>query len=79
MAAPSPGMASVVDAVVSGQALTIGPSPAVAMGMTYQAMADSISIAMTNAVAAQQNGQIIGNAALVQVLALIISKGASGK
>ena len=72
-------MASVVDAVVSAQALTIGPAPAVAMGMTYVAMANSLSIAMANAVAAQQSGQITGNAVLVQVLALIVTKGASGK
>ena len=72
-------MARVVDAVVSAQALTIGPAPALAMGMTYQAMATSLSIAMTNAVAAQQNGQVIGNAVLVQVLTLIVTKGATGK
>ena len=72
-------MSLVVDAVSSGGAATIGTAPAVAMAMTYVAMADSLSLAMGNAVAAQQRGQLIGNAALVQVIALIITKGASGQ
>ena len=57
--------------------LAIGEAPATAMGMTYIAMAMSLGLAMENAVAAQQRGQVIGEAALVQVLALIIAKGAS--
>jgi len=57
--------------------LAIGEAPSIAMGMTYVAMANSIGLEMENAVAAQQRGQVIGEAALVQVLALIIAKGAS--
>ncbi|WP_236861869.1 RebB family R body protein [Burkholderia mayonis] len=45
------------------------------MAMTYLAMADSIGIAMSNAVANQQRGQVIADAATTQVLALIIAKG----
>ncbi|AGK49421.1 killing trait family protein [Burkholderia thailandensis MSMB121] len=45
------------------------------MAMTYLAMADSIGIAMGNAVANQQRGQVIAGAATTQVLALIIAKG----
>jgi hypothetical protein len=61
----------------SAALLAIGEAPAVAMGMTYVANAASIGLAMENAVAAQQRGQVIGEAALVQVLAMIIAKGAS--
>jgi len=53
-----------------------GLAPALAMDMTYIAMAGSIGLAMGNAVANQQRGQVIAQAALVQVLALIIKKGA---
>jgi hypothetical protein len=57
--------------------LAIGEAPAAAMGMTYLATAASLGLAMENATAAQQRGQVIGEAALVQVLAMIIAKGAS--
>jgi len=57
--------------------LAIGEAPAIAMGMTYVAMAASIGLAMENATAAQQRGQVIAEAALVQVLTMIIAKGAS--
>jgi hypothetical protein len=60
----------------SAALIAIGEAPSVAMGMTYVAMANSIGLAMDNAVAAQQRGQVMGEAATVQVLALIIAKGA---
>lgn len=75
--ADSAGVASILGSVASGSALVIGEAPAMAMGMTYVAMADSISLAMSNAVAAQQRGQVLGAAALAQVLVLIIAKGAA--
>ena len=58
--------------------LPVGMAPAVSMGMTYIAMAGSISLAMENAVAAQQRGQLVGEAATVQVLTLVIAAGAAG-
>ena len=45
------------------------------MDMTYVAMADSVGLAMQNAVANQQRAQVITEAALAQVLTLIITKG----
>jgi hypothetical protein len=48
-----------------------------AMGMVDVAMANSIGMTMGNAVANQQRGQVIAQAALTQVLTLIITKGAS--
>ena len=60
---------------VASPGLQIGQAPAAAMAMTYLAMAETIGLAMENAVAAQQRGQIIGEAATVQVVALIIAAG----
>lgn len=54
----------------------VGEAPSVAMGMTYLAMANSIGLAMGNAAAAQQRGQLIGETAMVQVVAMILAKGA---
>ena len=50
-----------------------------AMGMTYLAMADSISLAMQNAVSNQQRGQVTAAAAVNQALVLIIKLGANPK
>lgn len=73
---PGEGMAQLAGGLASGSLLTIGAGPALAMDLTYVAMADSLSLAMGNAAAAQQRGQVVAEAALVQVLALIIAKGA---
>jgi Killing trait len=54
--------------VTGGSAAALGQAPAFAMDMTYVAMADSIGMAMANAVANQQRAQTIGGAALAQVL-----------
>lgn len=75
---PRPGaVASFAASASTDSALALGQAPAFAMGMTYLAMADSIGLAMENAVANQQRGQVIAGAAVNQVLALIIIKGAS--
>jgi hypothetical protein len=58
--------------------LTIGAAPSAAMAMTYVAMADSIGLAMANAAAAQQRGQIIGMTATTEVVAIIIAAGIAG-
>ena len=58
--------------------LAIGVAPSAAMGMTYVAMARTTALAMENGVAAQQRGQLIGEAATVQVVAFIIAAGAAG-
>lgn len=50
-----------------------------AMGMTYLAMADSISLAMQNAVSNQQRAQVTAAAAVTQTLVLIIKLGAHSK
>ena len=58
--------------------LNVGLAPSAAMAMTYVAAAQSIGLAMENAVSAQQRGQVIGQAILVPILTLIFVKGASG-
>lgn len=58
--------------------LTIGEAPAAAMAMTYIAMGRTMALAMENAVAAQQRGQVIGETATVQALAMVIAGGAIG-
>ena len=60
---------------VAISALQVSQAPAVAMAITYLAMAETIGLAMENAVAAQQRGQIIGEAATIQVVALIVAAG----
>ena len=67
-----------VTAVVSANALNVGLAPSIAMGMCYVAMADSLGLAMGNAVANQQRDQVLAGAALAQVLSLIIAAGAAG-
>ncbi|AJK50280.1 RebB family R body protein [Burkholderia plantarii] len=59
--------------------LPVALAPSAAMGMTYLAMADSIALAMANAVASQQRGQVLGEAALAQVLAKILASASGGQ
>lgn len=59
--------------------LSLAQAPAIAMGMTYLAMADSIGLAMQNAVSNQQRGQVTAAAAVTQTLVLIIKLGANPK
>jgi len=59
----------------------MGPSesliaaPAAAMSMTYVVMANSIGMAMQNASANQQRGQVLAQAALAEVLGMILVSG----
>jgi hypothetical protein len=68
---------AMLDGLVPGTVLTIGAAPSAAMAMTYIAMANSIGVAMGNAVTAQQRGQLIGEAATVKVVAVIFELGAT--
>ncbi len=74
--APPGGVSNVLGALGSGSALVVGQAPPLAMGFTYVAMADSVAKVMGNAAAAQQRGQVLAEAALAQVLILIVAKGA---
>ncbi|WP_239684239.1 RebB family R body protein, partial [Stenotrophomonas maltophilia] len=74
--AASPATGYLLDAASAGSGLAIALAPSFAMSATYLAMADSLGLAMQNAVANQQRGQVTAGASLAQVLALIIQKGA---
>ncbi|MBC7907903.1 MAG: RebB family R body protein [Rhodospirillaceae bacterium] len=63
--------------VANATALDVGLAPSMAMSMCYVAMADSMGIAMGNAVSNQQRGQVLAGAALAKVLTLIIAKGST--
>ncbi len=69
-------IATLAASAAGGAAAALGQGPAFAMDMTYVAMADSIGMAMANAVASQQRAQTLGSAALAQVLTLILTQGA---
>ncbi|MDQ2106211.1 RebB family R body protein [Azospirillum isscasi] len=72
---PDGASASPAGSVAANTAIPLGLTPSLAMDMTYVAMADSVGLAMQNAVANQQRAQVITEAALAQVLTLIITKG----
>ncbi|AWJ85843.1 hypothetical protein TSH58p_20045 (plasmid) [Azospirillum sp. TSH58] len=72
---PDGSSASLAGSVAANTAIPLGLAPSLAMDMTYVAMADSLGLAMQNAVANQQRAQVITEAALAQVLTLIITKG----
>jgi hypothetical protein len=62
---------------VDATTVAVGEAPSLAMAMTYVAMAGTIAHAMENAVAAQQRGQMIGEAATVIVLTKILAAAAT--
>ncbi|MBT9316632.1 RebB family R body protein [Leptothoe spongobia] len=65
------------DASIAATTLnSVGQAPSVAMGMVYVSMATSVGLAMENAVANQQRGQLIAETSLGQVLTMILSAGA---
>ncbi|MBK3803796.1 hypothetical protein GAY33_32315 [Azospirillum brasilense] len=72
---PDGSSASLAGSVAANTAIPLGLTPSLAMDMTYVAMADSLGLAMQNAVANQQRAQVITEAALAQVITLIITKG----
>lgn len=56
----------VIDAVTQANIKVLGEAPAMAMGLVYQAMAQSTGLAFQNAVAAQQQMNATAQAATVQ-------------
>ncbi|WP_448133715.1 RebB family R body protein [Stenotrophomonas rhizophila] len=72
----SPAIASLLQTTATGSAMAIALAPSFAMSATYLVASDTLGLAMQNAVAHQQRGQVLAGASLAQVLALIIQKGA---
>jgi Killing trait len=70
---------SVAIALSSSDIANVGLAPSFAMGLAYLAGADSVGLLMGNATASQQRGRVLADAALANVLALIVTKGTTGK
>ncbi len=67
----------ITDAVTQSNAGVLGQAPALAADLIYMAAADSIGLAMHNAVTNQQRMQIIAEAVITQTCATIIALGAA--
>lgn len=63
----------VTDAVTQAATLTIGSAPPAGSALAELAMAQSLSVLMTNAVAAQQRGSVIGLAATSVTCTVILA------
>lgn len=63
----------ITDSVTQSNAKVLADAPAMAMGSLYQTMAHSLGILMENSVTAQQNMNILGQAATTQGVNLIYS------
>lgn len=72
MAFPTSVNSQITDAVTQANVKVLGDSPAMAMGMLYQAMASSLGLAAQNAVAAQQQMHEISAATTTACVAAIL-------
>ncbi|WP_294673612.1 RebB family R body protein [uncultured Fluviicola sp.] len=63
----------ITDSVTQSNVKVMADAPAMAMGSLYQTMAHSLGLLMENAVAAQQNMNIIAQAATTQGVNMIYS------
>lgn len=66
MATPTSVNSEITDSISETNTVTIGSSPAVAMGTLYQATAQALSNAAHNATVAQQQGNILAQAVTTQ-------------
>lgn len=63
----------ITDAVTQSNVKVLGEAPAVAMGTIYQTMAQAVGLGMQNAVSAQQQMNVLAQAATTQGVNLIYS------
>jgi len=63
----------ITDAVTQTNVTVLAEAPAQAVGVLYQSLAQSLSLAMTNAQQAQGGLQQIGNAATSGAIAMILN------
>jgi hypothetical protein len=66
-----------VPVAATPSAAQVGLAPSASMAMTYIANAQSIGTQMENAVAAQQRGQVLAEAAVANIVAMILAQGVS--
>ena len=67
----------VTDAVTQTNVKVLGESPVGALGVSSQAMAHAVGLAMENATQAQGGMQQMGNAAAVSIMVMITKAGTS--
>lgn len=67
----------VTDSITEVNTETIGNSPAIAMGNLYQAVSQALGLAAYNATVAQQQGNILGQAATSKGVEMILNISAS--
>lgn len=72
MAFPTSVNSQITDAVTQVNVKVLGDAPAMALGMLYQAIATSLSLAAQNAVSAQQHMQTISSATTAACVAAIL-------
>ncbi|MFM9959174.1 MAG: RebB family R body protein [Phycisphaerales bacterium] len=75
MAFPTSVNNMITDAVTQANVMNLGASPAVAMGLLYQASAQSLANAAHNAALAQQQMNQVSQAATTMSVALLLSLG----
>jgi hypothetical protein len=78
MAIPTPVNGQITDAVTQNSVQVIADAPAMAMGAIYQALAHSTAILFENAIAAQQQMAVIGQAATTQGVTQLYGVGSMG-
>lgn len=67
----------ITDAVTQTNVKVLGESPAGALGVSSQALAHAMGLAMENATQTQGGMQQMGNSAAVSIMAMITKAGAS--
>ncbi|HLZ68171.1 MAG TPA: RebB family R body protein [Aliidongia sp.] len=63
----------ITDSVSQSNVTVLGNAPAMALGVIYQSLAQAVSLAAQNAVAAQQSLAAINQAATASAVALILN------
>ena len=63
----------VTDAVTQNNVSVVGTAPAMAMGSLYQSLANSVAMASMNAVFAQQQANMLHQAATAQSVAKLLA------
>lgn len=79
MAFPTAVNSQITDAITQSGVHTLGASPAVALSNLYQATAHAMGLAAHNATQAQQQLQIVAQAATAQGVALIYAAPAQAR
>jgi len=73
MAFPTSVNDQITDSVSQSNVTVLGNAPAMALGVIYQSLAQAVSLAAQNAVAAQQSLAAINQAATASAVALILN------